>query len=81
MKGPDQCAAPLRLRRIKSLKRKAGFLHKGPNNSSQDIFLALLYISRSYSCFNFPPGGAGGGEEEALSAPTGGQTHWIYCPG
>lgn len=55
MKGPDQCAAPLRLRRIKSLKRKAGFLHKGPNNSSQDIFLALLYISRSYSCFNFPP--------------------------
>lgn len=55
MKGLDQCAAPLRLRRIKSLKRKAGFLHKGPNNSSQDIFLALLYISRSYSCFNFPP--------------------------
>lgn len=80
MKGPDQCAALLRLRRIKSLKREAGFLHKGPNNSSQDIFLALIYISRSFSCFNFPPeeqerSRRGGGEEEAPSAPTGGQSH------
>lgn len=78
MKGPDQCAAPLRLRRIKSLKRKAGFLHKGPNNSSQDIFTGSSLYLRLFFLFQPSPRRSRRsrrGGEEAPSAPTGGQTH------
>lgn len=40
----DQYAPLLCLRGIKSWKHKGGFLHKDPNNGSQDIFLLLTFL-------------------------------------